>query len=63
MQADHAIKALLQLRKGSESRVGPDRIRLLEVIGDQGSISAAARTVGLSYKGAWDAVAGDEQPL
>ncbi|HVM99091.1 MAG TPA: TOBE domain-containing protein [Caulobacteraceae bacterium] len=56
MQAEHAINAMIQLRKGGQSRVGPDRIRLLEVIGELGSISAAAKTVGLSYKGAWDAV-------
>jgi molybdate transport system regulatory protein len=56
MQAEHATSALIQLSKGGRSRVGPDRIRLLEVIGEMGSISAAAKTVGLSYKGAWDAV-------
>jgi molybdate transport system regulatory protein len=56
MQTEHAIKALIQLRKGGRSGVGPDRIRLLEVIGERGSIAAAAKSVGLSYKGAWDAV-------
>jgi molybdate transport system regulatory protein len=56
MQAEHAIKALIQLRKGGQSRVGPDRLRLLEMIGERGSISAAAKALGLSYKGAWDAV-------
>ena len=56
MQPDQAIRALFQLRKGSESRIGSDRIRLLEAIGEKGSISAAAKSVGLSYKGAWDAV-------
>ena len=56
MQSDPALKALFQLRKGADSRVGADRIRLLEAIGEGGSISAAAKTVGLSYKGAWDAV-------
>jgi molybdate transport system regulatory protein len=50
------IKALLQWRKGSQSRIGAERIRLLEVIGELGSISAAARVLDLSYKGAWDAV-------
>jgi molybdate transport system regulatory protein len=56
MQAQPAIKALIQLRKGGQSGVGPDRIGLLEQIREKGSISAAARAVGLSYKGAWDAV-------
>jgi len=56
MDSDSAIKALLQLRKGPGSRVGPDRIRLLESIRDLGSIKAGATAQGLSYKGAWDAV-------
>ena len=32
------------------------RIRLLEAIGELGSISSAAKKVGLSYKAAWEAV-------
>ena len=56
MAAQRSLKALLQLRNGEDSRVGPDRIRLLEAIAGSGSISAAAKAVGLSYKGAWDAV-------
>lgn len=56
MSSDTTIKALLQLRKGSGSRIGADRIRLLEVIGELGSIAAAAKALDLSYKGAWDAV-------
>src|SRR4051812_41346780 len=50
------VQAFLQLRKGSASRVGPDRIRLLTAIQAHGSIAAAAKAAGLSYKGAWDAV-------
>jgi molybdate transport system regulatory protein len=56
MQAEQAVRALIQLRKGHRSGVGPDRIRLLELIAEHHSISAAARALGLSYKGAWDAV-------
>jgi molybdate transport system regulatory protein len=56
VQAKTPIKALLQLRRGSDSRIGAERIRLLEVIGERGSISAAAKILDLSYKGAWDAV-------
>ncbi len=39
-------------------RRGKGRIELLEKIGDLGSISAAARALGLSYKTAWVAVEG-----
>ncbi|HET7314505.1 TOBE domain-containing protein [Salinisphaera sp.] len=36
--------------------IGERRIALLEAIDRTGSITAAAKTVGLSYKGAWDGV-------
>ena len=32
------------------------RIRLLQAIGEFGSITSAAKKVGLSYKAAWEAV-------
>lgn len=41
----------------SVSRVGAERIALLEAVRDHGSISAAGRAVGLSYKAAWDGIA------
>lgn len=46
----------LHVRRGSSARAGPDRMRLLRAIRDLGSISAAAKAEGLSYKGAWDSV-------
>jgi molybdate transport system regulatory protein len=51
-----AISASVSLRKGAASAVGPERIALLEAIGAHGSITGAAKAMGLSYKGAWDAV-------
>jgi len=39
-----------------QSAVGAQRIALLEQIDATGSISAAARAIGLSYKSAWDGV-------
>jgi molybdate transport system regulatory protein len=56
MEENVSAKALLQLRKGAAHSAGPGRIRLLEAIGASGSITAAAKAEGLSYKGAWDAV-------
>jgi molybdate transport system regulatory protein len=44
--------------EGKHSIAGRDRIRLLEAVGRKGSISGAARAVGLSYKAAWDAIDG-----
>ena len=37
----------------SGARIGPGKVRLLESIGETGSISAAARDMGMSYKRAW----------
>ncbi len=51
-----ALHALFQSRRHPGARVGPERIALLQGIRELGSISAAARRAGLSYKGAWDAV-------
>jgi molybdate transport system regulatory protein len=54
---DASLHALLSLRKGETGQVGAQRIRLLEAVGEHGSISAAGRAVGLSYKAAWDGIA------
>jgi molybdate transport system regulatory protein len=40
----------------SEGRIGPGKIQLLEHIHACGSISAAGRTMDMSYKRAWDLV-------
>ena len=37
----------------SGGRIGPGKAKLLESIRDTGSISAAARDMGMSYKRAW----------
>jgi molybdate transport system regulatory protein len=44
------------LRAGRETLGGAARIALLAAIGDTGSITGAAKAVGMSYKAAWDAV-------
>ena len=51
-----AVTASLTLRKGPVGQVGGQRVALLRAIAELGSITAAAHAVGLSYKGAWDAV-------
>ena len=50
------VHALLSLRREGRPLVGRDRIELLEAVGVHGSISKAAKAVGLSYKAAWDAL-------
>jgi molybdate transport system regulatory protein len=46
----------LRIDLDTGSRIGPGKIRLLEAIHFNGSISAAGRAIGMSYKRAWDLV-------
>jgi molybdate transport system regulatory protein len=39
-----------------DGEISPRRLALLTAIGETGSISAAAKVVGITYKAAWDAV-------
>ncbi|KSB87636.1 molybdenum-dependent transcriptional regulator [Caulobacter vibrioides] len=50
------LSASLILRRGALARVGLERMALIEAVAELGSISAAAKRLDLSYKGAWDAV-------
>ena len=49
-------KAVVQLKRAGGTAVGPQRLVLLSAIAEHGSIASAARAIGLSYKGAWEAV-------
>ncbi|WP_019627069.1 winged helix-turn-helix domain-containing protein [Thioalkalivibrio sp. ALJT] len=46
----------LRVLLGEVTAMGPGKAMLMEAIRDQGSISAAARHVGMSYRRAWDLV-------
>ncbi|AOB29215.1 MULTISPECIES: TOBE domain-containing protein [Bordetella] len=50
------LDGALWLRSGDQPWGGQHRIDLLAQIEATGSISAAARAAGMSYKGAWDAI-------
>jgi len=50
------LEGAIWFRSGSRDWGGKDRIALLAAIGEHGSITAAARAVGISYKAAWDAI-------
>jgi molybdate transport system regulatory protein len=50
------IEALITLKSEDSPAIGRDRIRLIEAVAREGSITAGARAVGLSYKAAWDAL-------
>src|SRR5580658_1787735 len=43
----------IRIDLASGARIGPGKIALLEAIRSTGSISAAARSLGMSYRRAW----------
>ena len=47
------LKLKIQLYCGSEIAMGPGKAALLRAIGETGSISAAGRALGMSYRRAW----------
>jgi molybdate transport system regulatory protein len=53
MAGVHHLKIKLQVMCGDEIAMGPGKADLLEAIGREGSISAAARALGFSYRRAW----------
>ena len=55
MGTEGDLTAALTFQRGG-ARASLERVALLEAIAELGSISGAAKRLGLSYKGAWDAV-------
>ncbi|MYN19819.1 LysR family transcriptional regulator [Rugamonas sp. FT107W] len=51
-----ALQGNVWLTVGGQKLGGQDRMALLAAIAEHGSITAAAKAVGMSYKGAWDAI-------
>lgn len=47
------VKIKIQILSGEEIAIGPGKAALLEAITRAGSISAAARALGMSYRRAW----------
>jgi molybdate transport system regulatory protein len=47
------VRLTVRVDFGSDRAVGPGKIRLLEAIGKNGSISQAGRSLGMSYRRAW----------
>ena len=46
----------LRLGFATDAALGPGKVRLLELIGETGSISAAGREMNMSYRRAWSLV-------
>jgi molybdate transport system regulatory protein len=47
------VQFRLRIRNGADIAVGPGKIDLLEAIANTGSITAAAKSLGMSYRRAW----------
>ena len=47
------VRFRLRITKGRDIAVGPGKIDLLEAIANTGSIAAAAKALGMSYRRAW----------
>src|SRR6516162_6175889 len=47
------VQFRLRITRGADIAVGPGKIDLLEAIAKTGSITAAARALGMSYRRAW----------
>lgn len=52
----HSTSLKIRLCVGDMVAIGPGKADLLEAISQHGSISAAGRAMGMSYKRAWDLV-------
>ena len=50
------IEAAVTLKSADVAGIGRERIRLLQTVAREGSISAGAKAAGLTYKAAWDAL-------
>lgn len=50
---DKRVKPKLRILLGAEIAVGPGKADLLDAVARTGSISAAAREMGMSYRRAW----------
>ena len=47
------VQFRVRITRGDDIAIGPGKVDLLEAIAETGSITAAAKTVGMSYRRAW----------
>lgn len=53
MRDSPVLRFRIRIMKGDYIAVGPGKVAILEAIDASGSITAAARTMGMSYRRAW----------
>ncbi|MEK9676999.1 MAG: LysR family transcriptional regulator [Rhodospirillaceae bacterium] len=56
MERQKSLQPRLRILLGQATALGPGKAELLEAIQETGSISAAARRMGMSYRRAWTLV-------
>ena len=49
----YEIKSRIWIEANGQTLLGQGRVQLLEAIDKQGSLSSAAKSIGMSYKKAW----------
>ena len=47
------VQFRLRISEGDDIAIGPGKVNLLEAIAEMGSITAAAKKLGMSYRRAW----------
>lgn len=47
------VRLRIRVTVGEQIAIGPGKVELLEAVASEGSISAAARHMGMSYRRAW----------
>ena len=52
-----------RVRLGNSVLIGPGKIELLRAVAEQGSISGAARSMGMGYKRAWSLLDGLQRSI
>lgn len=52
-QLEHNAPPRVRILVGAATALGPGKVGLLEAIAERGSISGAARDMGMSYRHAW----------
>ena len=52
----HRPDSFIRVRVANVNAIGPGKADLLEAIGESGSIAAASRRLGISYRRSWDLV-------
>ena len=53
MAVSERPKAAIKIEFADDLKLGRGKVRLLELVGETGSISAAARKMNMSYRRAW----------